>query len=99
MGPDGVLPRRLLPAAVRAVESRSRRAGPGSAGLSAEQPVLFLLHRAVAAGSLLLYRVVDRCRHHAIPDELDWRPHLVRISVPPDRVDGPVLCGRAPDRG
>ena len=99
MGPDGVLPRRLLFAALRAVESRSGCARSGGAGRSAEQPLLFLLHRAVAAGSLLFHRAADRRRDHAVPDEFARRPHLVRISLPANRVDGPVLRRRAPDRG
>src|SRR6266571_2759901 len=99
MGPDGVLPGRLLPAAVRALESRSRRAGSGGAGRFAEQPLLFLLHRAVAAGGLLFHGAVDRRRDHAVPDELDRRPHLVRISLSANGVDGSVLCRRAADRG
>ena len=99
MGPDGVLPRGLLSAAVRALEPRPRRAGPGGAGRSAQQPVLFLLHRAVAAGGLLFYRAADRRRACAVPDEFGRRPHLVRLSLPADGVDGPVLRGRTPGRG
>src|SRR6266702_8444483 len=95
MGPDGVLPRRLLLAAVRALEPRPRRTGPGGVGRSPEQPVLFLFHRAVAAGSLLLHRAVDRRRHHAVFDEFSRRPYLVRISLSANRVDGSVLRYRA----
>ena len=98
MGADGVLPRRLLSAAVRALESRPGCAGPGGAGRSAEQPLLFLLHRAVAAGSLLLHRPVDRSCPDAVPDERRRRPHLVRLSLPADGLDRSVLRRRAPDR-
>src|SRR4029079_12302552 len=99
MGAAAILPRRLLPAAVRAMESRLGCTGPGGAGRSAEQPLLFLLHRALAAGSLLFYRPVDRSCADAVPDERGGRPHLVRLSLPADGLDRSVLCGRAPDRG
>ena len=99
MGPDGVLPRGLLSAAVRALEPRSGRPGPGGAGRSAQQPLLLLLHRAVAAGSLLFYRAVDRRRPDPVPDEFGGRPHLVRLPLPANRVDGSVLRRRALGRG
>ena len=99
MGADGVLPRRLLSAALRALESRPRRPQPGGADRSPQQPLLFLLYRAVAAGGLLFYRPADRRRHHAVPDELGRRTHLVRIFVSANRVDGFVLRRRTPDRG
>src|SRR5258707_8415792 len=98
MGADGILPRRLLPAAIRAMESRPRRAGPGGADRSAEQPVLFLLHRALAAGSLLLHRPIDRGGADSVPDERGRRPDLVRLSLPANGLDRPVLCRRALDR-
>ena len=65
----------------------------------AQQPLLFLLHRAVAAGGLLLHRPADHRGAGAVPDERGRRPHLVRLSLPADRVDRPVLRRRAPDRG
>src|SRR5689334_16195031 len=99
MGPDGVLSRRLLFPALRTMESRARRARPGGADRLAEQPLLFLLHRAVAAGSLLLHRPLDSRRYHAVLDELGRRSHLVWLSLPADGLDRPVLCGRAPGRG
>src|SRR3954462_7397818 len=58
MGPDGVLPRRLLFPAVRALEPRPRCSEPGGADRSSQQPLLFLLHRAVAAGGLLFTRLL-----------------------------------------
>src|SRR3954468_1671397 len=42
MGPDDVLPRRLLPAALRALEPGPRCAEPGGAGRSSQQPLLLL---------------------------------------------------------
>src|SRR4051794_31404266 len=98
MGPDGILPRRLLLPAVSALEPRPWRSQPGGADRPSQQPVLFLLHRAVAAGGLLLHRPVDPRRHHAVPAELAGWTHLVRISLPANGVDGLVLRGRAPDR-
>ncbi len=99
MDADGRLPRRLLSAAVRALESRARCARSGRAHRSAQQPLLFLLHRAVAAGGLLLHRSVDRRRRYPVPDEFGRRPRLVRLSLPANRVDRLVLRGGAPDRG
>jgi len=99
MGADGGLPWRLLPAAVRALEPRPRRAEPGGADRSAQQPLLFLLHRVVAAGSILFYRPADRGRADPVPDEFAGWTHLVRIPLPADGLDRPVLCRRADDRG
>src|ERR1043166_699977 len=98
MGVDGVLPRRLLPAAVRALESRTGSTRPGGAGRPSQQPLLFLLHRVVAAGGLLLYRAPDPRRADAVSDECAGRPHLVRLSLSANRLDRPVLRRRAPDR-
>ena len=99
MGADGVLPRRLLHPALRALGSRPERAEPGGADRFPEPALLFLLHRAVAAGGLLLHRPPDHRRDGAVPDERDRRPHLVRLSLPADGVDRPVLRGRALHRG
>src|SRR3979490_1498117 len=95
MGPDGVLPRRLLPAAVRALEPRSGCARSGGAGGSAQQPLLFLFHRAVAPGGLLLHRASDRRRYYAVSDEFGGRSYLVRLSLPANRLDRSVLRCRA----
>src|SRR5436309_2212637 len=99
MGADGVLPRCILPAAVRALEPRAGRARSGGAGRSPQQSLLFLLDRAVAAGGLLLYRAADPRRPDAVPDERARRPDLVRLPLPANRVDRPVLRRRTPDRG
>src|SRR6201984_12245 len=99
MGTDGVLPRRLLFPALRALEPRAWGARPGGADRFPESAVLFLLHRAVAAGGLLLHRPSDPRRRCPVPDELGRRPHLVRLSLSANGLDRPVLCGRAPDRG
>ena len=94
MGPDGVLPRRLLLPALRALEPRPWRSQPGGADRSSQQPLLFLLHRAVAAGDLLLHGPADRRRGGAVPDELGRWPHLVRLSLPADGLDRSVLRRR-----
>src|SRR5689334_8928738 len=99
MGPDGDLPRGLLFPPLRALEPRPRCPQPGGADRSAQQPLLFLLHRAVAAGGLLLYRPVDRGGRGAVPDELGRRPYLVWLSLSADGVDRRVLRRRASDRG
>ena len=65
----------------------------------AEPALLFLLHRDLAAGSLLPHRPAGHRRAGAVPDERRRRPRLVRLSLPADGVDRPVLCRRAPDRG
>src|SRR5438093_2458340 len=98
MGTDGILPRRLLSVAVRAVESRPGCAQSGGAGRSSQQPLLFLFYRAVAAGGLLLHRTADPRGHYAVPHEFRGRTHLVRISLSANGVDGSVLRRRAPDR-
>ena len=99
MGADGVLPRRLLRPAVRALGPWTERTEPGGPSRFSESPLLFLLHRAVAAGGLLLHRPANHRRYDAVSDECGGRPHLVRISLPADRVDGSLLCGRALHRG
>ncbi len=99
MGPDGVLPRGLLHPALRAMGSRAECAEPGGADRFSQPALLFLLHRAVAAGGLLLHRPADHRRDGAVPDERDRRPHLVRLSLPADGVDRPVLRGRTLHRG
>src|ERR1700744_4536322 len=95
MGADGVLPGRLLPAALRSLESWTGRARSGCADRFPQPPLLLLLHRAVAAGGLLLHRALDPRGLRAVPDERAGRTDLVRLSLPADRLDRPVLCGRA----
>ena len=89
----------LLPAAVRALGPRAGPAQPGGAARPAASPLLFLLHRAVAAGGLLLHRPADHRGDDAVPDERGRRPDLVRLSLSADHLDRPVLCGRALGRG
>ncbi len=92
-------PRGLLPAAVRALGPRPGPAQPGSAARPAKSPLLFLLHRAVAAGGLLLHRPADHRGDDAVPDERPRRPDLVRLSLSADHLDRPVLRRRALGRG
>ena len=99
MDPDGGVPGDLLLPALRALEPRPWSAGSGGAARSGQQPLLFLLHRAVAAGSLLFHRPVDHRRDRAVPDELARRPGVVRLFVPADGVDRSVLCGGTRGRG
>src|SRR3954449_2241186 len=99
MGPDGLLPRRLLLPAVRALEPRTRRSQPSGADRSSQQSLLFLLHRAVAAGGLLLHRPADRRRGGTIPDELDRRPHLGGLSLSAAGSAPPVLSCSGPQWG
>ena len=93
------LPRPLLFLALRALGSRAERAAPGSAGRSRPFPILFLFHRVVAAGGLLLHRPADSCLARAVPVECALWPRLVRLFLPPDGLDGPVPDGRALGRG
>src|SRR5450631_1872907 len=99
MGPDGRLSRYLLLPARRPLEPRPRRARSGRADRLPQPALLFLLHRAVAAGGLLFYRSADHRRRRAVPDERDRRPDLVRLSLSADGLDRSVLRRRAPDRG
>ena len=99
MGGAGRHARHLLPAAVRSLGPRAQRAEPGGAGRSRAPPLLFLLHRALAAGGLLLHRAADRRRADAVPDERARGPRVVRLSVPADRVDRSLRRGRALGRG
>ena len=87
--------RHLLPAAVRALGPRAERARPGGADRFPEPPLLFLLHRDLAAGSLLPHRPADPRGDGAVPDERGRRPRLVRLSLPADGVDRPVPGHRA----
>src|SRR5689334_22463408 len=98
MGADGLLPRHILPAAVCALESWSWRTRSGGVDRLPEPSLLFLLHRAMAAGGLLLHGTADSGGHHAVPDERPRWPHLVRLSLSADGLDRPVLCGGAVDR-
>ena len=96
---DGVLPRRSTISCLRCAGTAARRARPGRADRLPEPALLLLLHRALAAGGLLLHRPADYRGSDPVPAELDRRPRLVRLSLPADRLDRSVLCGRAPDRG
>ena len=95
MGGAGHHPRRLLPAAVRALGPRPQRAAPGGADRLPDPALLLLLHRDLAAGSLLPHRPAHPGGHGAVPDERGRRPHLVRLSLPADGVDRPVPRHRA----
>ncbi len=68
---------------------------PGCAGRSGQQPLLFLLHRDLAAGGLLPHRPADHRRDDAVPDERRRRTHLVRLSLPADGLDRSVPDHRA----
>ena len=89
----------LLSAALRALGPRARPAQPGGAGRPAASPLLFLLHRAMAAGGLLLHRSPDHRGDDAVPDERARGPHLVRLPLPANHLDRPVLRRRALGRG
>ncbi len=91
--------RHLLPAALRALGPRAERSLAGGAGRPRQWALLLLLHRDLAAGDLLRHRSPDPRRAGAVPDERGGRAHLVRLSVPADRVDRPVPGHRAPGRG
>ena len=91
--------RHLLRPAVRALGPRPERAGPGGADRFSQPALLFLLHRDLAAGSLLPHRPADPRGDDAVPDERGRRPRLVRLSLPADGVDRPVLGHRALRRG
>ena len=90
--------RHLLSAAVRALGSRTERAGPGGADRFAGATLLFLLHRDLAAGSLLPHRAAHCRGHGLVPDERRRRPGVVRISVPANRMDRSFPRHRAVDR-
>ena len=61
--------------------------------------LLFLLHRALAAGSLLFHRPADPRLARPVPLQRAVRARLVRLFLPADGVDRPVLLGRALGRG
>ena len=87
----------LLFSAVRPLGSRIQRAEPGRADRLSRPPVLFLLHRDLATGSLLLDRIVDHRRHGIVLDERRGRTVMVRLPVSADRLDRPLHHGRALD--
>ena len=91
--------RHLLRAAVRALGSRTGCARPGRAGRSAQRPLLLLLHRDLAAGSLLPHRPAHPGGDDAVPDERGRRAGLVRLSLSADGVDRSVPDHRALGRG
>ncbi len=68
------LPRPLLLPPLRALGSRPDRAASGGAGRSRPFALLFLLHRALAAGGLLFHRPAD--------------PRLARACSSPTRCSG-----------
>src|ERR1035441_2233995 len=65
-----------------------RPAEPGRADRFPASTVLFLLHRAVAAGGLLFHWPADHRRDDLVSDERRGRPGLVRVHVPADDLDG-----------
>ncbi len=89
----------LLFPAVRALGPRTYRAASGGAGRPRAFPLLFLLHRAVAAGGLLFHRPADPRLARAVSVQRAVRARLVRLFLPADGVDGSVLYGRTLDRG
>ncbi len=95
MGAAARHPRRLLCAAVRALGPRPERADAGGADRSVHRPLLFLLHRDLAAGGLLHHRPADPGVDRPVPDERGRRPGVVRLSLPADGVDRSVLRHRA----
>src|SRR4051812_7532637 len=90
---------RLLWPAVPALGPRHLRAAPSCAGRPAEQPVLFLLYRAVASGGLLPHRPVDPRCARIVLDECGRGPHLVWLSLPTDGVDRSFPNHRTLGRG
>ncbi len=98
-GRAGRRPRRLLPAALRALEPRAEHARPGRARRFPGPPLLLLHDRAVAAGNIFFYRAARHRRHGAVPHERRRGPCLVRLHVSADRVDGLVLRRGALGRG
>src|ERR1019366_10498856 len=88
----------LLPAALRPLAPRTRPARPGGSDRFPASTVLFLLHRAVAAGGLLFHWPADHRRDDLVSDERRGRPGVVRVYVPADDLDGSFLCSRAPCR-
>ena len=88
----------LLPAALRPLASRTRPAQPSRAHRFPASTVLFLLHRAVAAGGLLFHWPADHRRDDLVSDERRGRPGVVRVHVSADDLDGSFLCSRAPCR-
>ena len=94
-----VLPGRLLPAALAALESRPGPAGPGGAAryLRSERFYFFNLEFwpqdiYYLTGLLILGAV------GAVPGHQPVRPGVVRLHLPADGVDRPVHVGRARDR-
>src|SRR5688572_14187962 len=57
-----------------------------------------LLYRDLAAAGLLPDRHPDRGRDRSLPRDLAVRPRLVRLCLPADSLDRPVLVGRTQDR-
>ena len=55
----------------------------------------FFFHRTVAAGGLLLHRPADHRGDGAVPDERGRGTDLVRISLPANHLDRPVLRRRS----
>ena len=89
------LPRPLLFPALRSLGPWTQRAAPGGAGRFRPFALLLLLHRAVAAGGLLFHRPVDPRLAGAVPLQRVVRPRMVRLFLPADGVDRPLLHCRA----
>src|SRR5215208_6044843 len=99
MGDPGRHTGDLLPVALRPLDARPARAVPGRAGRPRARAVLLLFHRAVAPGGVLHHGPADPRRLHAVPDERDRGPDLVRLSLPADRLDRPLPGRGAAGRG
>ena len=66
--------RHLLLPAFHPLGSRPQRTGPGHSGRFGQQPLLFLLHRDLAAGSLLHHRPAGSGGSDPVPHERRRRP-------------------------
>ena len=87
-------PRHLLHFALAALDQARRRAGPGHPHRHGQPPLLFLLHRDLAAGILLHRGPAHHGRRRPVPRHLPLRPRLVRLCLPADGVDRPLHLGR-----
>ena len=92
-------PRRLLHPALHPLEPRAEPARPGGPRRHRPFALLLLLHPDLAAGGVLFHRPPDHRGADPVPVERAVRPGVVRLRLPADGLDRPLLLGRAPDRG